>query len=155
MTLVEKIKEQVSFDFDTLDRLVHLFNGEYGKYKGLPARSDHEAFFDENFRGTSPYIIVQYVVDTNYDLSSDFVRLSAYGEVESVDSDQYVSELEEVMDEVIQDVIDNIDTLDFEDYMKPDDLRKVRDIIDDEDDLQSEVNRIVDEAIEKLQALKG
>lgn len=103
------------FTIEELKNMVNEVNSWNGELDWLDYQENDEEFF--NIYYNNPIEAVRAVCYGDYNYTDDYVKINAYGNLESCDEYEYEKEIEESADEIVDTFLRNIDNM-WDDELK-------------------------------------
>lgn len=111
---MEELKEYLLNNIEVLEGVVREINSWDGSLDWLDVFNNDEEFF-EIFYHNKTVEAVRAVCYGNYNYMDDYVRINAYGNLESCNAWEYKEELTNYIDEIIESLIEEKENLYIDD----------------------------------------
>lgn len=113
--LEKKLKEYLLNDVEELRDVVSEINSWNGCLDWLEFWENDEYFFELFYSEINGLEIARAIYYGNYRYSDDYVRINAYGNLESYTEYEMIEEMKDSIDEIVENLIKQHDNLDLSD----------------------------------------
>ena len=118
MTRENLVKEYLLDNEDVLISVVQELNSWNGCLEYLEFWENDEEFFELFYSGMNGLEIARAIYYGNYRYNDDYVRINAYGNLESYTEYEMIEEMKDSIDEIVDRLIEQHDNLDLSDDIK-------------------------------------
>ena len=116
--LEKKLKEYLLNDVEELRDVVSEINSWNGCLDWLEFRENDEEFFELFYSEINGLEIARAICYGNYRYNEDYVRINAYGNLESYTEYEMIEEMKDSIDEIVENLIEQYNNLDLSDDIK-------------------------------------
>lgn len=109
--LEKKLREYLLNDVEELRDVVNEINGWNGNLDWLRFEYNDEEFFELFYSGKNGLEIARAIYYGDYRYNDDYVRINAYGNLESYTEDEMIEEMKDSIDEIVENLIEEHDNL--------------------------------------------
>ena len=113
--LEKKLKEYSLNDVEELRDVVSEINSWNGCLDWLEFRENDEEFFELFYSEINGLEIARAICYGNYRYNEDYVRINAYGNLESYTEYEMIEEMKDSIDEIVENLIEQYNNLDLSD----------------------------------------
>lgn len=106
---MEKIKEYLLENIGTLRDIVNELNTYNNCLDNLYFYENDEYFFD--FFKEKPYELARAICYGDYNLNYELVQIDVYGNLKSINNDDYDNELKDYIDEIIDNLLEYMEDI--------------------------------------------
>lgn len=109
--LEKKLREYLLNDVEGLRDVVNEINGWNGNLDWLRFEYNDEEFFELFYSGKNGLEIARAICYGDYNYNDDYVRINAYGNLESYTEYEMIEEMKDFIDEIVENLIEEHDNL--------------------------------------------
>ena len=113
--LEKKLREYLLNDVEELRNVVSEINSWNGCLDWLEFWENDEYFFELFYSGINGLEIARAIYYGNYRYNEDYVRINAYGNLESYTEYEMIEEMKNSIDEIVENLIKQYNNLDLSD----------------------------------------
>ena len=107
--LEKKLREYLLNDVEELREVVSELNRWCGCLSWLEFWENDEEFFELFYSGMNGLEIARAICHGNYRYNDDYVRINAYGNLESYTEDEMIEKMKDTIDEIVKNLIEEHD----------------------------------------------
>ena len=107
--LEKKLKEYLLNNVEELRDVVNELNGWNGCLDYLEFFENDEYFFESFYSGMNGLEIARAIYYGDYNYNDDYVRINAYGNLESYTEDEIIEKMKDSIDEIVKNLIEEHD----------------------------------------------
>ena len=107
--LEKKLKEYLLNNIEELRDVVNELNGWNGCLDYLEFFENDEYFFESFYSGMNGLEIARAIYYGDYRYNDDYVRINAYGNLESYTEDEIIEKMKDSIDEIVKNLIEEHD----------------------------------------------
>ena len=107
--LEKKLKEYLLNNIEELRDVVNELNGWNGCLDYLEFFENDEYFFESFYSGMNGLEIARAIYYGDYNYNDDYVRINAYGNLESYTEDEIIEKMKDSIDEIVKNLIEEHD----------------------------------------------
>lgn len=109
--LEKKLREYLLNNVEELRDVVNEINGWNGNLDWIRFEYNDEEFFELFYSGKNGLEIARAIYYGDYNYNDDYVRINAYGNLESYTEYEMIEEMKDSIDEIVENLIEEHDNL--------------------------------------------